>query len=213
MVNIRKLILPMLVALCTQAAVGQVTNHQNSLKLGVLNGLNNNFALEYNRNLSAKSWAVLRLGITDPTLEADTKFIDGFFLKAGYRLYPWGGDNAQEGFYLQPTLVYNWWKNRAREGAGRFSNVREISMGGLVEVGYSFAILDRMRLEPFAGIGVVPSWTSYTAADDTPPFEDIEVTWEPLFYDELVQPSVSHLPLNGDLHLAFSAGLNFGVLF
>ncbi len=190
----------------------QSTDEKWGVKIDLLGSFNNNFSFEVDRQLKDNLWIVGRLGITNPDLFSEERLAEGFFLKGGVRYYFYRSENPHTGPFVQPTLIYNYWKNPFRI-TGRVSDVNEVSIGGVVEAGYSIPLLDFVRIEPVVGLGFVPTWTNYTVIDDTPPFEQTRIKWSLSYYDEVEQPPVSHLPLKSAKHLAVSFGLNVGIIF
>lgn len=184
-----------------------------SFKTGLFGAVNDNLTFELERSIGERFSLSVRLGLSDPDFRRDEPTFDGFFLKAGPKFYLTWRRAPQTGLFVKPTFLYNRWRNWPLEKGGRFYEVYETSLGLIVEGGWSISFLERLRIEPILGFGVAPTWDSFKSLNDTAPFEELVTTWEMAEPGDIDGPPYSHLPLQSSLRLAFSVGLNMGIVF
>ena len=183
-----------------------------ALKTGVGGIFTGHVGVEAEVYLGGRWSVALRGAVIRPNLDSLRSPGEGFFLKAGPKMYlSKEGAGALRGLYLKPELVFSHWRDWSSGGYVVNHESWENAVGGVVSVGYNLLLWDRLLVEPHIGFGYVPTLSNVNFYNDQPPYNVIKVRNELLAPDEVRGGVHSHLRLVGGL--AVTGGIQVGVKF
>jgi hypothetical protein len=195
--------------------LGQATADYNlQIKTNLTGFLSDALSLEIEKPFSNGFAATLQGGAIINVLDPQPEHVfEGYFVRLGAKKYLFqkneGSNNT--GFAIKAELHYSHWRDWYTSLRGSVGDRWENSIGGLVTVSYSHMLGKTLFIEPYLGIGYIPTWQSFISYNDSPPYETTEVNWSPITPPERRFSYFSHFWLAGNL--VFAPGISFGLRF
>jgi hypothetical protein len=195
--------------------LGQATaDHNLQIKTNLTGFLSNALSLEVEKPFSNGFAATLQGGAIVNVLQArDENNLEGFFFRLGAKKYLFqkneGSNNT--GFAIKAELHYSHWRDWYTSVRGNVGNRWENSIGALATISYAQTFGKSFFIEPFVGIGYIPTWENSVYDNDIEPFETVEIKWKKMSTPERRFNYFSHFSLSGDL--VFSPGIALGLRF
>lgn len=184
------------------------------IKTNLTGFLSNALSFEAERSIGQQYALTFQAGANVNLLDlpAENRF-EGYFFRLGAKRYlsPQTGKAYPTGFALRAELIYSHWRDWYTNLRGNFGNRWENSAGALLSASYGFPIGKRGILEPFLGIGYVPTWESFTVDNGEPPFGPVEYKGIKVQQEQRRFSYFSHFSVLGDL--VISGGLSLGFTF
>jgi hypothetical protein len=195
--------------------LGQATADYNwQIKTNVTGFLSNAISLEIEKPFSNGFAATLQGGAIVNVLDPQPEHVfEGYFFRLGAKKYLFQKNegNNNTGLALKAELHYSHWRDYYTSIRGNVGNRWENSIGAMATISYSQTLGKCFFIEPYVGIGYIPTWESYTYDNDIEPFETVEVKWKKVTQPERRFNYFSHFSLSGAL--VFSPGVSLGLRF
>jgi hypothetical protein len=169
---------------------------------------NENWMVKTNLALTVQGGAIIN--VLDPQ---PAHVFEGYFVRLGGKKYLFQKNReiANSGLAVKAEVHYSHWRDWYTNMRGNFGNRWENSIGGLVTVSYSHLFGNTFFIEPYVGLGYIPTWQNSIHANDIEPFQNIEVNWWKITPPERRFSYFSHLWITSNF--VFSPGINVGLRF
>lgn len=193
----------------------QTTNEQNwQVKTNLTGFLSNTISFEVERALKNDFALTLQGGAIINVLDPQpSNLFEGYFVRLGAKRYLFQANRevAHTGLAVKAEVHYSHWRDWYTDMRGSTGNRWENSIGALATVSYSHMFGKMFFIEPYLGLGYIPTWQNAIHFNDSPPFETYEVNWYQITSPERRFNYFSHLWIAGNF--VFSPGISVGLRF
>jgi hypothetical protein len=171
--------LGLLMALTATNCFSQQVSDQNwQVKTNLTGFLSNTISVEIERSLPHNFALTLQEGaIFNMQSPQPANVFEGYYFRLGCKMYLFQKeqDVANTGLSIKAEVHYSHWRDWNIETRGDIGERWENSIGGLLTLSYSKSFGEVLFLEPFLGIGYIPTWQNAIQPTDAGTFESNEV--------------------------------------
>lgn len=196
----------------------QPTPAKWGIKTNLTGFLHNAYTLEVERSLGGNVSLAVRGGILFDAFDKEKRSrmegtkMEGYFFKIGTKIYLSKEEvPSQSGFAIKPEILFTHWRDWDHPVRFNYGFRWERSFGGMVNISYSKRIIGPLVIEPFAGVGYVPTWEKVQFISDVEPFSVIQTDWTRVNPGPERYSYFSHFNLG--TNIAVSGGVLIGVTF
>ncbi len=211
----RLLCLGLLLQFLSTPVFSQTVPAQNwQIKTNITGFLSNALALELERSLNNDYALTLQGGAIINVLDPQpSNVLEGYFVRIGMKRYllQENREIGNTGLAIKAELHYSHWRDWYTDMRGSKGDRWENSIGALATVSYSHAWGKMFFIEPYLGLGYIPTWQNAIHFNDSPPYETTEVNWYKITSPERRSNYFSHFWITSDL--VFSPGILVGLRF
>jgi hypothetical protein len=207
--------LGLLMALTATNCFSQQVSDQNwQVKTNLTGFLSNTISVEIERSLPESFALTLQGGAIVNVLDPQPAHVfEGYYFRLGGKKYLFQQNQEvhNTGLAVKAEVHYSHWRDWYTDLRGNFGDRWENSIGGMVTLSYSHMFGKTVFLEPYLGIGYVPTWQNLIYYNDSPPYETTEVKWSPITPPERRFSYFSHFWISGNV--VFAPGISLGLRF